>query len=692
MALTIKKTPFTLACLFMASASLAGSKDYLLVDGKKVKLSPVNSLSVPSVTRLTPKDRYEFPKDFVLNLPKPLAAPSQQSPTVVPVTVPVRLPPLVRFSVKAHWANDVGPIQEAPTKMPLLEVAEPKAAVVTPFTEGEFKILEALLLLKSEDTAPLSIGLANPLLQMSETQGPGHEIISRSLLKLKIRTAAIEHLNDLIKTEETSSRHPLALKMILSNLSSTDYDEAEKIYPLLEKQKINEKEWANLPLAIARSSLQNRELEKAWSILEHVPAVNSQTYEARYLRAMIQYRSNSLAEATQSLESLARDFDKIGKDLRSLIASTLAQIYFQQGDYKKAYAMYRKVGQEHPLWIQTLVETAWSQILNKDYEGAAGNMFSLHTSYFKGAYNPESYIVRTVSYLQLCQYGDALSVLNDFLRKYKFAQKQLEAYKKANPNHFETVRDFLKAGAPKKFAGLPRSLLIEIARDPQFIELQKKMNEIEEDAVKLSRLSQRLLDLDKQFVAEQGQLNVAIKELDGYIKKAASPDKRASLMTDRRKREQQLQRLAVLRRIILDAKQGIQNENDRFASLWQERKTGIKSQQAKVIQSSFAALESDLSHWLDQSELLFYEIHNGAGEHLRYQMASAEGSKALGSKPGVFKKGEKDQLWSFDGEIWEDEVGHYRSSLKNVCPEENTKAVSEPYSSQRDTLAQTNSN
>jgi hypothetical protein len=24
--------------------------------------------------------------------------------------------------------------------------------------------------------------------------------------------------------------------------------------------------------------------------------------------------------------------------------------------------------------------------------------------------------------------------------------------------------------------------------------------------------------------------------------------------------------------------------------------------------------------------------------------------------------------WDFRGEIWEDELGHYRSSLKNVCP------------------------
>ena len=33
----------------------------------------------------------------------------------------------------------------------------------------------------------------------------------------------------------------------------------------------------------------------------------------------------------------------------------------------------------------------------------------------------------------------------------------------------------------------------------------------------------------------------------------------------------------------------------------------------------------------------------------------------------------KEMKWSFKGEIWEDEIGHFRSSLKSVCPPEDTK-------------------
>jgi hypothetical protein len=108
---------------------------------------------------------------------------------------------------------------------------------------------------------------------------------------------------------------------------------------------------------------------------------------------------------------------------------------------------------------------------------------------------------------------------------------------------------------------------------------------------------------------------------------------------------------------------------------------------------SFQNLEKDLTHWLDQSELLFYEIHNGAGEHLRYQMASTDETRSPASvEIAKFKKEDLDQQWAFDGEIWEDEVGHYRSSLKNVCPEDEKTRVGDGKAPPPSAVANTDEN
>lgn len=96
---------------------------------------------------------------------------------------------------------------------------------------------------------------------------------------------------------------------------------------------------------------------------------------------------------------------------RNIAALTLARIYFQLAEYQKSYRTYLEIDANHPFWLQAMTEQAWAQIQYHDYEGAAGNMFSLHTDYFKNTFNPESYLIRIVGYLNLCQYGDGLHVI-----------------------------------------------------------------------------------------------------------------------------------------------------------------------------------------------------------------------------------------------------------------------------------------
>jgi tetratricopeptide (TPR) repeat protein len=682
---TMKLLAASLATLIASASWSAGSSTprkvatppTLNLNGKSFKFKKIMPITVKLDGTVKKPMPYVPPETTLVQLPQLLGGASSPSPIIPAINGAFKLPPLLRFSLKVSWAGSIDTRLSPEWTSPGITIAEPKSLLMESMTDGEFKVLEALLLLQTPETNPLAVGLAHPLLKFSETREAAHEILGRSLLNLNIRTAAIEHFNQLLKTGKEAPRIKRALAFVLDSLKSNDYEEAQFLSPYVVKLNTADKDLANFPLALARVSLEQKELQKAWDTVVRVAPESPQSYEARFIQAMIYYRSNEVPSAQKELEELLKLADKMPKDLKSLSAATLAQIYFQRSQYKKAFDTYRLVDQEHPIWLETLVENAWSQILNKDYEGAAGNMFSLHTNYFKGAYKPESYIVRTVSYLQLCQFGDALAVLKVFLRKYKFAQKQLHAYKKQNPNHLEVVREFLRAGAPKKFAGLPRSLLVEIARDSKFIELQKVLNETEEDSTKLSQLTPKMDELDKQFQESQTKYTKQIQELDSDLKKADTPEKKASLVAERKLLDTRAKKFVLLRKIIQDAKLGVLAEEKSFTPIWANRKTTVKGQQNLVLQSSFQRLEKDLTHWLDQSELLFYEIHNGAGEHLRYQMASKDESRSPAAIKPEFKKDDKDMQWAFDGEIWEDEVGHYRSSLKSVCPDEAGTQLSE---------------
>ncbi|MCB0411492.1 MAG: hypothetical protein KDD22_03130, partial [Bdellovibrionales bacterium] len=58
----------------------------------------------------------------------------------------------------------------------------------------------------------------------------------------------------------------------------------------------------------------------------------------------------------------------------------------------------------------------------------------------------------------------------------------------------------------------------------------------------------------------------------------------------------------------------------------------------------------------------------GAGENIRYQVAGGQ-VKGTANRVPANVKPQKILNWNFDGEYWVDEIGSYRSSLENLCPQ-----------------------
>ena len=92
----------------------------------------------------------------------------------------------------------------------------------------------------------------------------------------------------------------------------------------------------------------------------------------------------------------------------------------------------------------------------------------------------------------------------------------------------------------------------------------------------------------------------------------------------------------------------------------------LKSEAGEDLKSNLVKLEKTLNKILENNEFLRYEAFSGSGENIRYISAGGKTEKRLpvNAEPKV-----KNQSWDFDGEFWADEIGHYRSSLKDNCPQ-----------------------
>lgn len=403
-----------------------------------------------------------------------------------------------------------------------------------------------------------------------------------------------------------------------------------------------------------------KEVEAGLKELQPIDA-KSKLYGMRiYHEALFRYRQGklnlALAVLTEAFEKTKVNFQG-NQDLETKAALLWGRLAFQSREFNRAFEAFRSVPKTNPLWPEAMMEQALSQILFKDYEGAAGNMFSLHTDFFKKSYSPDSYLIRSIGYLNLCQYADALQVVQDLQRKYKPIMAGVEAYNRSanTKNDFETILEFAKNPAAPMTRGMARPFMFAWAKDPGFERHQSRINQVEDEIELFKNLNLEVVKNERDLAAEA-------QNLAGKI--AAGPSKKdPEGIVDRWKSD--LARVKTEHQLIQQARKSMQGIRAAYFADMEKIKDERKKMAAASLSEKRKAMTANLKHVLDQAEVLLYEIYSGAGDHMRFEAAGGKVEKR--NTAALKGTKESDVHWKFKGEIWEDELGHFRSNLNNVC-------------------------
>lgn len=543
----------------------------------------------------------------------------------------------------------LSPVKEPATQEPVTQTVK-----VDDFQPNDYKLLQALIFLEIHKNYELAMGLFAELIE-----DPKHRIEALYNYAMTAKGLGLpsEFRQYMLKVSQESKNkewQQKATEALAANIDILAISDVAAIEPLIQKFDIDVTQNDNYQLARAKYYSEKGQLGLMEDALILIPETSRRYPDALLLTALFNYRQGKVDEAVIQLEKLleATDDDK-SSQLRAVGAMTLGRMQFQKSLYKEAFQSYLKVDKSNPLWLQAMVESAWTQILSEDYEGAAGNMFSLHTDFFKNAFSPESYVVRTVGYLNLCQYGDGMHVLSDMNKRYSPWKKKLEDYKlshKDSMNYYDTVKNWAKNADLKEVDGLPRSFIVELARHPAFTNIQKQINNFEDEASRFNNVSMTLIKMERELIAKQTE---ASKQLASKKSEGAE----AKLLSYR-----------IQHHIAKKARVSIKNLRAQSFARIEKEKATLRVQASKALQHRYGEMLTSLDKVLDQNEVLQYELYSGAGEHIRYQMAGGDVNDK--ERPELKVEQEKSLNWKFKGEVWEDEVGHYRSSLKNVCPQE----------------------
>lgn len=587
---------------------------------------------------------------------KPLASPASAAKIEKSLGQPGALP-----SIERETAQMDGVAPKA--------VAETEAQPVRSLSPAEIDLVKSLIYLDIRRDSLMSLSLLSSL---KDAGSEPKEMISyhyaRAAWYAGLPVESRNTMQGLLKTKNAVVRNE-TVKFMIQTAAKGEADLVEAIETARGTFEVEESH--QYLINTAKYWDRKGDLSKSLAALEEIPADAKVAAEAAFLKGLISYRSGEVTKAQKELATVLEVIEN-GKEnitLRSAAALTLARLHFQLGDYKKAFDTYLKVHKSYSEWPQAMMEQAWAQILSKDYEGAAGNMFTLHTDFFKNTFAPESYVVRTVGYLNLCQFGDGMKAMTDLKNRYAQMSEFMLSRKSERPGDLALYNEVktLFQNPGKKDWLLPKPIVIELARSQYFVKAQQRINAVEDENTKFGQVIMDILGRERQ-------LNQSIAALTEQIHKYGEkpPPDPATLKTAEADLDRQKWELGLVKK----SRKALRAMQSKAQESYAKLKDGYKGDADRAVHGRYEEIKKNLAHVLDQSEILRYELFAGASHHLRKEAgATAEPESSAAAAAGVpgkagAKKAAADRVrWEFKGEIWEDELGHFRSSLQNVCTE-----------------------
>lgn len=179
--------------------------------------------------------------------------------------------------------------------------------------------------------------------------------------------------------------------------------------------------------------------------------------------------------------SINRDYCTVG----------IPRAQFADKGYEDATLTYLDLPKDSYVWPEILFEEAWNSFYMRDYNRTLGKLVTYKAPVLNFVFNPEVEVLKALTYMELCLFGDARKVVDDFYKTYqedtlgvkKFLSKYGKDYK-----YFYLLAKSKKGGKSSGNKLLNR-LLENVLRDAAFIELIDSFNVGREEIGFLKNLS-----------------------------------------------------------------------------------------------------------------------------------------------------------------------------------------------------------
>ncbi len=324
-----------------------------------------------------------------------------------------------------------------------------------------------------EDAARLFYDVTNTTTD-AEMRLKSEYYLASSFHKLNLPFTAFVYYSVIVKA---GPQHPYHLKAVEGLVAVQDQLEDENLIPSL-LNKLYDKyadAWATLPLEvlsrinflIGRMSHRRGKLEEARQFFEAVPSESPMYAKAQYMIGVTladprfpaatedEKRKNveKGIDVFQSVLGLKTRQQKELVETQQLATLALGRAYYNLGEYQRSVEWYEKIPRFSKYWDAALFENGFARFQNDDFGGGLGSLQALHAPQFTGAFQPESWVLKSTIYYFSCLYEESKSALAEFENLYLPMADKLrplvEGEQKDNTAYFKMVDTTESAEIPR---------------------------------------------------------------------------------------------------------------------------------------------------------------------------------------------------------------------------------------------------
>lgn len=380
---------------------------------------------------------------------------------------------------------------------------------------------------------------------------------------------------------------------------------------------------------LGRYKYRNRQFEEAIRLFNKVDEESPYYVPAQFFAgtSYVQLRKSVPAvQAFQRIETAARSSVEGVEDedrIRDLAFLSMARTYYSASiqldaetnapnvNAQKLSAAVKNWNQIQPsseYWLQALFEESWAYFMAGQYPKALGNIHTIQSPYFPGAFYPEGEILKAVIYFSNCNYEAATTVVARFNKRYVPIQEELQ----------KVLSRFKGEQQTEPFFKFLLSVRDGTADLPPII-----------SGIVKESMSDRQLLRGIEYVRVLDEEMARFQQSSSAFKTSALGNQVSEVL-----------------KIARDL--AVQDAGDLARSRYQRN------------------LE-ELAEHLRNGEKILIDITAAQRNELDQAIAQNQVNQQESKIFGIVKPDEEHMLWPFDGEYWRDELGFYRQVVESAC-------------------------